>query len=524
MEISNLISLEYPELLLLAVPIGWLYWKYIAHRNILKHIIFVLLILLLAFPSLIKKTSALDTIVLVDRSLSISSESRAKQLELLELIKKNKKKNDRITIISFNDDAYIEKLPGNTSFQQFNIPYSENASDLAAAIELAGKTIDPNRNSCIFILSDGEYTGLNPQHSATLLKNNVPIYYRNLGKSSFYDLAVSNVIAPNKAFQNEAYTLRFTVYASSKMNGYYRILRNKKPIAGKDTWIPYQFNQGENEIIVNDASAIGGIHHYQIEVKSNENEKEAVISNNTGESYIKILAQQPILVVNNTGNSDNLTKVLSAGNLKVHMISIGSYNLTLHSLVRYKAVILNNVPILKLQYQQIHDLRRYVEEEGGGLLICGGNRSFGRGGYFNSALDPIIPVSMEQREKIKKVAAAFSMVLDRSGSMACRTPSGDTKMALANNAVAASIDLLGPYDSLSVIAVDSMPHIIVDQQELTNPASVRNDVLSIESMGGGIFTYTGLVAAGEELIKAKQMNKHIILFADAADAEEPGEI
>ena len=42
-------------------------------------------------------------------------------------------------------------------------------------------------------------------------------------------------------------------------------------------------------------------------------------------------------------------------------------------------------------------------------------------------------------------------------------------------------------------------------------------------MGGGIFVYEALVAAGKELMKAgNYQTRHIILFADAADSEEPG--
>jgi len=51
----------------------------------------------------------------------------------------------------------------------------------------------------------------------------------------------------------------------------------------------------------------------------------------------------------------------------------------------------------------------------------------------------------------------------------------------------------------------------------------RSRILSIESMGGGIFIYEALAAASQMVMKAKAETKHIILFADAADSEEPGQ-
>src|SRR5687767_10239457 len=50
-----------------------------------------------------------------------------------------------------------------------------------------------------------------------------------------------------------------------------------------------------------------------------------------------------------------------------------------------------------------------------------------------------------------------------------------------------------------------------------------NDVLRIQSMGGGIFTYTALVTAANIVQQSEKGTRHIVLFADAADAEEPGE-
>src|SRR4029434_9317172 len=46
--------------------------------------------------------------------------------------------------------------------------------------------------------------------------------------------------------------------------------------------------------------------------------------------------------------------------------------------------------------------------------------------------------------------------------------------------------------------------------------------LKIDSGGGGIFIFEALSTSAEMLLKAKAGTRHIILFADAADSEEPG--
>ena len=52
---------------------------------------------------------------------------------------------------------------------------------------------------------------------------------------------------------------------------------------------------------------------------------------------------------------------------------------------------------------------------------------------------------------------------------------------------------------------------------------ICGDVRRIQSMGGGIFTYTTLVTAAQMVQETEKGTRHIVLFADAADAEEPGD-
>ncbi|MCI0526372.1 MAG: VWA domain-containing protein, partial [Nitrospira sp.] len=66
------------------------------------------------------------------------------------------------------------------------------------------------------------------------------------------------------------------------------------------------------------------------------------------------------------------------------------------------------------------------------------------------------------------------------------------------------------------------PHVITDLAPVENNKRVRGDILRIDAGGGGIFVYEALSAATRMLLSARAGTRHIILFADAADSEEPG--
>ncbi|MEI6536812.1 MAG: vWA domain-containing protein, partial [Verrucomicrobiaceae bacterium] len=89
---------------------------------------------------------------------------------------------------------------------------------------------------------------------------------------------------------------------------------------------------------------------------------------------------------------------------------------------------------------------------------------------------------------------------------------------------ARAIDLMGDNDMVCIIPVDSAPHPLSPLVQVgPNRGSLQNTVRRVESMGGGIFCYTGLKAGWDVLKGAQVGQRHIILFADAADAEEPGD-
>jgi hypothetical protein len=108
--------------------------------------------------------------------------------------------------------------------------------------------------------------------------------------------------------------------------------------------------------------------------------------------------------------------------------------------------------------------------------------------------------------------------------MGMTVQNGFTKMQLADEGAANAIRFLGPQDLLAVFAVDSEAHEMVPLQPVgPNRDKMESAVRRIESTGGGIYVYNGLKAAWDQLKNAPVGQRHIILFSDAADSEQPGD-
>jgi len=93
-------------------------------------------------------------------------------------------------------------------------------------------------------------------------------------------------------------------------------------------------------------------------------------------------------------------------------------------------------------------------------------------------------------------------------------------MALANAGVVRAMELLDRTDLFGVAAVDTEVHPVLSLGPVSDQTTAARIIQSITSGGGGIYVFTALTAGYRQLASAKAMLKHLILFSDAADAEE----
>ena len=101
--------------------------------------------------------------------------------------------------------------------------------------------------------------------------------------------------------------------------------------------------------------------------------------------------------------------------------------------------MLVDVPRLRLTDQALAALQVYVRELGRGLVIVGGPRAYGAGGYTDTPLEETLPVDMGVRDREKQPDVALVVVIDKSGSMdACHCNTFDGGAAAAGPAWAGS--------------------------------------------------------------------------------------
>jgi Mg-chelatase subunit ChlD len=510
-----------PVWLLLLVPlaVAWFVWALPGRGlRIVRALVYFLVIFALAQFSIRLPDRAGTVIVVADRSESMPRQAAASEKEVIDLLHKSMKPRDALGVVAFGRQAIVEQSPQNSEFGGFTAQVGPEHSDLAGALETALSLIPPDAGGRILVLSDGKWTGKDPiAAAARAAGRGVPIDFRLLARPQVNDVAIQSFLTPESVQPGQAYLLSAWIRSPVEQEVEYRLRRGDTIIGSGSR----QVSAGLTRLMFRDRASVAGVADYVVTIKGPK--EDPIPENNEARALVSVEGARPMLAVSAAGDNSGLVKLLRSGRVEVIGRTPVQCNWSLEELAQFSAVLIENVPANQIGTSGMETIAAWVEGTGSGLMMTGGQKSYGPGGYFKSPIDPILPISMEMRREHRKLSLAIVVALDRSGSMSAPAGPGRIKMDLADLGTVQVLDLLSPMDEFGVFAVDTEPHLMVPLDSVEKNLSMRGKILSIGSEGGGIYVYEALQAAAGMIASAKAQTKHIILFADAADSRQhPG--
>ncbi len=512
-----MIGLLRPELLLLALPLALLWRRWggpLRGIGALRLAAAALLLLAAAGPYLPLSAPGRDVVVVVDRSASMPAESGARAEEILRLLEDARGPGDRVGVVVFGASARVLRAPSPDA-RSSGLPTLEETeaagSDLAGAME-AGLALLRGGGGRLLVISDGLHDGADPTEIARRAgARGVPVDVRPHSRSWGGGARALSLSAPAEVAPGAPLALAGWVQADRAGTARYTLRRGGVVIQQGETAL----KSGLNRLLFRDLAPESGLLGWSLQVSL---PGDPTTEDDEALAATRVRGAGGVLVLNQDGSRTPLVRALEAGGLHPEAKTPEQAPLDAAGLASYRVVVLEDVAADRLGLG-LGALAGFVDD-GGGLLITGGPQSFGVGGYHHSSIDELLPVSMEQRVEQRKQGVAMVIAMDRSGSMAEDVGGGRTKMDLANAGAAAAIKLLSPMDHLGVMAVDTAAHEVVPLGPVKQPDALAARVLRVRSEGGGIYVFTALAAAAKKLEQAPQKNRHITLFADAADSEE----
>ncbi|MDT8858124.1 VWA domain-containing protein [Paracoccaceae bacterium Fryx2] len=207
---------------------------------------------------------------------------------------------------------------------------------------------------------------------------------------------------------------------------------------------------------------------------------------------------------------------LRAAGVDVEVISPGHAPEYLPGWLAYGAIVMVDTPAIALSTRQQGLIETAVADHGLGLLILGGPNSYGPGGYYQTALERLSPLSSRIPRDAPEVAMVF--VLDRPGSMLQPVGEG-TRLDIAKRATLSAVDLLNPRSQIGIIVFDAEAQTILPLGEVE--AARTKAALDGVDPGGGTAILPGLDAALAMLSGVDAPARHVIVMTDGLS--QPGD-
>lgn len=472
-----------------------------------------LLLIAAARPSLTRYDHAICTVYLVDVSASVPDAMLSDVPEAIAPSWSARGTNVARLVTFAERPRLVPSVPGQVALPPIarHAPEESLASNPAAALRLAYGLCPQDHIKRAVLVTDGnENRGDLRGEAATARDFGVEVSVLEVPFVAEPEVLVRRLEFPDRVSLSTPFTITAEIYATEATSARFSLQQNEFfDIQGRSL----ELEAGVNRVELSAEVYEPGTRDFTFRLQADGDDRFA--ENNTFVRTIEVAGRPQVLYVEGQARSrtylqralDRNRNDLANFDLDVRT-AYGMPN-TLEEMANFDLILLSDVDARYVSRSTMGNLERYVRELGGSLVLAGGERSFGPGGFDNTRLEEIAPVTFDMQRQRNQPSLAMMIVIDRSGSM------DGLKMEMAKDAAKAVVDMLGPQDAIGVVAFDTQAQTVVRLQPATNRARIRADIGRIAA-GGGTDILPALTEAYIELSGRPARLKHVIVLTDGA--------
>ncbi|XHR28958.1 MAG: VWA domain-containing protein [Chthoniobacteraceae bacterium] len=474
---------------------------------VLRGLIFILLILALTEPRWIGQRREQAVIWLVDASRSVGSAARDRALAFAAEAGKQKTYREERFIAFAGNPVEVQGTPA--AFAEALPKVADDRTDLAAALAFADASFPPGFAKTAVLFTDGQETHGDILRALPKLKaSGVRVCTVPVEPPDRPEVLVRAVTAPHQANENEPFEIAAEVVSNRESAATLEVFRNGPRVATREV----RLKRGVNRFKMTQSVSGEKTDEFTVAVKAKE---DTIADNNRASAFVRSSGKtKALLLADKPDQARYLARALQQEGILLDVRPAKGAPADMGDLQNYDLLILDNVSATEFTREQMGLYASYVRDFGGGLLMLGGELSFGLGGYYRTPVEDVLPVRCDFEKEQENPSLALMLIIDRSGSM-----SGE-KVEMAKDAAKAAVELLGPKDYVGVIAFDNESFWVADLQSASDKSGVQQKIGSIEA-GGGTAMAPAMEMALSRLQTSSAKLKHVIILTDGVSTPGP---
>lgn len=481
-----------------------------------------LFVALLAEPRSVRSTDRLSVVFALDSSDSIGRTASERGAEFIAKVVNEKPDKDEAGLVTFAANAAVE-LPPRESFPLeggsiiLNSRISPDATNIEQSLSLAAAMLPEDTRGRIVLISDGAQTG-STGNLNDVIKNlkgrGISVDVLPITYSYDKEVWIERLDLPPRVQLNERYEASVVISALTPGKAKLKLTENGQLIAD----LPIEYQQGKTRIPLPMELKTPGYLEYQATIEPEKGE-DNLVQNNRADGYLYIEGKGKVLLVTDPSGNDEEWKALRdslrRAEREVEVSPALNVPRDALSLLPYDCIILCNVERFSFDESQLQAMHDAVFNEGTGLMMVGGNRSFGPGGYHKTVIEDALPVSMDITNKKVLPKGALAIILHT-----CEFAEGNT---WAKRITKEAIKVLSARDEIGVIDYEGGEQWVIKLGEVGEYDKAATKINAAEP--GDMPAFAPTMELGlKGLIESDAASKHMIIISDGDPAPPPGDL
>lgn len=450
---------QWALVLLLLIPLVWLTWRAsmtdmgpIRRWFVLgvRVALVLLLVIAVAEPNTVEESDALCVTFIVDVSASMPDQLASdwyRQYIQAKLDEYAVDENDWRAVILFANNPIVQDLPAETKTLSPASPVTidRSVTDIAAAIRQALATFPEGASRRIVLLTDGNNNRgdvieeISYAKAQGVIVDVVPFEFERTR-----DIRLERIIVPDQVRKDEPFDIQIVlnsthacevtiVLSGTGLRGLPPEARSFRTKLAPGTNVKYyrpRIQVGES--VASYTLNQPGFYDFHVEVIPDRDEEgraidDSLVQNNSGDAFTVVRGASRILFISGdtpagagpeAGEDRWIVNALSQPpfNRLVTFRTADELPTSLPQYQLFDCVVLSNVAASAFSEAKAQALERAVHDLGLGLIMLGGDRSYGAGGYrsTNPTVEPIVnalPLSPEVKEREVLLSGALVIIL-----------------------------------------------------------------------------------------------------------------
>ncbi|MBQ9243459.1 MAG: VWA domain-containing protein [Proteobacteria bacterium] len=485
----------------------------------------ILALLVLALTDIEKtsETSLVSVVYVVDVSSSVPDDMLEAAHQEIETALSQKTPETDIQVVTFASEPKAVQIGENNALPAFERQEAgAGQTDIESALRFSYALFPENHVRRIVLLGDGNQTKGDALSEAARAKaQGIRIDVVHLKAEPVREIMVKSLEVRDRDNLRVGKPFEAVLEISSTHEASVHLDVAKNGIADDKLSQDVALVPGENFVTITTAGEAPGALELKFALSGIPEAEDRFAENNALIDKLDIQGKPKVLYIEqNASNASYLQRALagygasSGQDFDVEVRSASGMPTSMKEIMKYSAVILGDVPRetntgrTNVTTESMNLLQEYVKRQGGGFIALGGEEALGPGGYENTPVEKILPVSFKNETPRQTQSAAIALVIDKSGSMR-----ENRNLEIAKEAAKASVSALKAQDRVTVVGFDDAPYVFVPMTRAVNRYSI-NDKISRMQPNGGTNIRDALEMTYLELAMVSAKTKHVILLTD----------